>query len=77
MSIFGQDEFLLGVEFEVTCNDGTVHENIVYKYCADGVLRWYQINGTQVRDIASISRGCIVVNSIEFESTVLSCQEER
>ncbi len=77
MTYLGPEEFLLGVGFEVACTDGSVFQDVVHKYCSDGVLRWYKTDGTQVREISRISGGSIVVNFHTFDTAVRGCQEER
>lgn len=76
MSLLGPDDFLLGVEFQVTCSDGSEHENVVWKHCSDKVLRWYETDGTQVRNISAVSGGKLVVNPDVLAIARFECQEE-
>ena len=77
MNILGPEEFLLGVEFQVTCSDGSVYENVVWKYCSDSVLRWFKTDGTQVTGIVSISEGVMVTHHYLLHQALADCQEER
>ncbi len=77
MSYFGPEEFLLGVDFQVTCADGSEHESIVWKHCSDGVLRWYKADGTQVQGITAVSAGVLVAYRRVVEMAICNCQEER
>ena len=76
MSLLGPDDFLLGVEFQVTCSDGSVHENVAWKHCPDKVLRWYKTDGTQVRNISSVSGGRLLVKQYVILWARRECQEE-
>lgn len=71
------DEFLIAVELTANMKDGTKTEGVVWKHCADSVLRFFLKDGTQLLGIDTICSGFILVPTDALVLLKVHCKEER
>lgn len=70
-------EFLLAVGMTAHLVDGSTRENVVWKHCADHVLRVYETDGNQVTGIDTLSGGSVVVSLETLSHCKTHCEDCR